>query len=224
MSDVLVSVWCATYNHKNYIRDALEGFVRQKTNFRYEVIIHDDASTDGTQEIIEKYHQQYPNIFVPIYEKENVYSKGINSFNSVGISYVRGKYVALCEGDDFWIDEYKLQKQVDFLESHPDYSMCCHAGYYVDESGYKLPGAFKTFDSDCTVDTDALIKKWICPTASIVYNFGKYMDNRFPPLKNAPCGDYPKIINFSIYGKLYFFSSIWSAYRISNSSVSAKWR
>lgn len=224
MSDVLVTIWCITYNHEKFIRDALEGFVRQETDFRYEVLIHDDASTDKTQAIIKEYQEKYPDIIIPIFEKENMHSKGIKLFDTIGIPHVKGKYVALCEGDDFWLDKHKLQKQVDFLESHPDYSMCCHAGYYVDEQGYKLPGEFRVFDSNCTVNTEDAIKMWICPTASIVYNFRDYLDNRFPQLKNAPCGDYPKIINFSLYGKIYYFSELWSAYRISDSSVSAQWR
>ncbi len=223
MSDILVSIWCTSFNHELFIRDALEGFVRQKTNFRYEIIIHDDASTDGTKQIIEEYQKKYPDLIIPIFQMQNQFSKGVSLFDTFGAKYVRGKYIAMCEGDDFWTDEEKLQKQVDFLEQHPDYSMCCHAGYYVDNEGYKLNGLFKKFDSDCTLDTDTVIKEWICPTASIVYNYEDYMNHRFPPLVDAPCGDYPKIINFSLYGKIYYFSEVMCAYRINETSLSASW-
>ena len=116
----LVSIDCITYNHKQYIRDAIEGFLMQITNFPVEILIHDDASTDGTAEIIREYEKQYPWLIKPVYQTENQYSKH-NSFISISkIQYGRalGKYIAFCEGDDYWTDHYKLQKQVDFLESN----------------------------------------------------------------------------------------------------------
>ena len=116
----LVSIDCITYNHKQYIRDAIEGFLMQITNFPVEILIHDDASTDGTVEIIREYEKQYPWLIKPVYQTENQYSKH-NSFISISkIQYGRalGKYIAFCEGDDYWTDHYKLQKQVDFLESN----------------------------------------------------------------------------------------------------------
>lgn len=122
----VVSICCATYNHVHFIRQCLDGFVMQKTDFPFEVLIHDDASTDGTQDIIREYEAKYPDIIKPIYQKENQYSKGVRVSLVYNYSRVRGKYVALCEGDDYWTDPYKLQKQVDFLEAHPDYVMCSH--------------------------------------------------------------------------------------------------
>lgn len=122
----MVSICCATYNHVLFIRQCLDGFVMQKTKFPIEILIHDDASTDGTQDIIREYEAKYPNIIKPIYQKENQYSKGVKVSLVYNYSRVKGKYIALCEGDDYWTDPYKLQKQVDFLESHPDYVMCSH--------------------------------------------------------------------------------------------------
>ena len=121
----VVSICCITYNHEPYIRDCLEGFVMQQTSFPFEVLIHDDASTDHTADIIREYEAKYPDIIKPIYQTENQYSKKIGSINAT-FNYPRaqGKYIALCEGDDFWNDENKLQIQYDFMEAHPDYSMC----------------------------------------------------------------------------------------------------
>ena len=119
----LVTIRCLTYNHEPYIRQCLEGFVMQQTNFRFEAIVHDDASTDGTAAIIKEYAEKYPNIIKPIFETENQYSKRDGSLRRIMDSHTRGKYVAMCEGDDYWIDPLKLQKQVDFLESHPDYGL-----------------------------------------------------------------------------------------------------
>ena len=126
MNKYLVAIKCATYNHEPYIRDALEGFVMQKTNFPFVAIVHDDASTDGTPDIIREYAAKYPDIIKPIYETENQYSKRDGSLRRIMNAAVEAsgaKYVALCEGDDYWTDPLKLQKQVDFLESHPDYSL-----------------------------------------------------------------------------------------------------
>ncbi len=123
--EVMVSVCCWTYNHEAYIRDALEGFVNQEVNFKYEVIIHDDASSDSTVSIINQYQQEYPEIIRLVIEKENQYSKGVSLIDIIA-PYVRGKYVAFCEGDDYWTDKEKLQQQVDFLETNYDYSACVH--------------------------------------------------------------------------------------------------
>lgn len=125
MDKPLVSIVCLTYNHKNYIRDALNGFVMQKTNFDFEVIIHDDASTDGTSAIIKEYARKYKFI-VPILQKENQWSKGKTLSKTFIYPKIRGKYVAFCEGDDYWTDENKLQIQVNCLEDNPDAFLCFH--------------------------------------------------------------------------------------------------
>lgn len=120
----LLTVYCAAYNQEAYIRRTLEGFVMQRTNFRFVAYVHDDASTDSTAAIIREFAEKYPELIIPVYETENQWSKG--NFNRIMFDHFKGKYVALCEGDDFWTDPDKLQKQVDFLESHPDYNLVCH--------------------------------------------------------------------------------------------------
>ena len=126
-NDCLVSVLCTAYNHEQYIRSALESFVSQQTDFAFEVLVNDDASTDGTAAIIREYEEKYPEIIRPFYQAENQFSKGIGTiYENIFYPNARGKYFAFCEGDDYWTDESKLQRQVDFLESHPDYSACVH--------------------------------------------------------------------------------------------------
>lgn len=122
----LVSIICATYNQKKFIAQAIEGFLMQKVNFPIEIIIHDDASTDGTAEIVKTYEKKYPDLIKGIYQTENQYSKKVRIWETILYPIARGKYIAECEGDDFWIDPQKLQKQVDFLEAHPDYSLVTH--------------------------------------------------------------------------------------------------
>lgn len=129
MSMPIVSISCITYNHVNYIRAAIDGFLMQKTTFPFEILIHDDASTDGTEDIIREYERKYPDIIKPIYETENQWSKGIRGSAVFNFPRARGKYIALCEGDDYWTDPYKLQKQVDFMEANEEYSLC--VGGYI---------------------------------------------------------------------------------------------
>lgn len=125
MNTPLVSISCITYNHAHYIKDALEGFLMQQTNFPFEVLIHDDCSTDGTDKIIREYAERYPDIIKPMYETVNQYSQGKPIGSMIwNIPRAKGKYIAICEGDDYWSDALKLQKQVDFLEANPSYGLC----------------------------------------------------------------------------------------------------
>ena len=128
----MVTIRCITYNHEPYIRQCLEGFVIQKTNFRFEVVVHDDASTDGTASIIREYAEKYPNIIKPIFEIENQYLKGgFKQINKImEEKFIYGKYLADCEGDDYWIDPLKLQKQVDIMEANSN-AMLCHTGFHT---------------------------------------------------------------------------------------------
>ena len=137
--ETLVSIRCVTYNQEKYISQALDSFLMQKTNFPFEIVVHDDASTDKTIEIIKEYEKKFPDIVKPIYETENQYSKKDNSLDLIILSHLKGKYTAYCEGDDFWTNKNKLQKQVDFLEQNPDYGFCCTDVdiYYEDKKKYQ---------------------------------------------------------------------------------------
>ena len=129
MSEKLVSIFCLTYNHVGYIRDALDGFVNQKTNFKYDVFVYDDASTDGTSDILMKYQEMYPDVFNVYISERNTW-KDENRYKflyDLEIKNLNAKYVAVCEGDDYWTDPLKLQKQVDILEKNQKISLCCHA-------------------------------------------------------------------------------------------------
>jgi len=136
-SQILVSICCITYNHASFIRKALDGFLMQlppscvpqgvKMSNWCEILIHDDCSTDGTTEIIKEYASKYPDLIFPLYEIENQYSKGhVSDIDMYNYLRAKGKYIAYCEGDDYWTNPLKLQKQIDFLESHLEYSICMH--------------------------------------------------------------------------------------------------
>ena len=128
---IKVAINCLVYNHEPYLRDCLEGFVMQQTDFPFVAIVHDDASTDHSADIIREYAAKYPDIIRPIYETENQWSKSDGSLTKImdaAIDATGAKYVAICEGDDYWMDPLKLQKQVDFLEEHSDYRSGVGAG------------------------------------------------------------------------------------------------
>lgn len=218
----LVAIRCITYNHESYIRDALEGFVMQKTNFPFVAIVHDDASTDTTADIIREYAEKYPDIIRPIFETENQYSKAGNPLGRImqeAIELVGAKYVAMCEGDDYWTDPYKLQKQVDFLESHPEYGMCYTKirrydqikSKFIDEWG----GPYESF-------SDLLVGNTI-PTVSVLLRADMiklYMDDIKPEEQNWKMGDYPKWLYISAKSRIKFLPEITGVYRILNQSAS----
>lgn len=168
--EVLVTIRCCAYNHERFIRQCLEGFVMQKADFRFEAIVHDDASTDNTAAIIREYAEKYPDIIKPIYETENQYSKHDGSLMRIMNAHTRGKYIAMCEGDDYWTDPYKLQKQVDFLESHPDYVMCSSRfDKYWQESDVLEEDPDKDFEG-ADYDLQNLIGgKWLTQTLTVMY-------------------------------------------------------
>jgi len=143
----LVSVCCTAFNHEHYITEALDGFLMQTTDFPFEIIVRDDCSTDRTAEIIRRYEQQYPLIIKPIYEIENQYSQGVAPMSPV-FEQSKGEYLALCEGDDYWTDEHKLQYQMDFLSANLDYSVCYTAATVIDDEGQVIEYNKNLGDSD----------------------------------------------------------------------------
>ena len=130
----LVSICCITYNHEQFIREAVDGFLMQKTDFPIEIIIHDDASIDGTTKIIKEYQGKHAELIKLIIQTENQYKTRGFGFLVDLFQQAQGKYIALCEGDDYWTDPLKLQKQVDFLEANPDYSLVSHRRKVYDEN------------------------------------------------------------------------------------------
>lgn len=187
----LVSVCCITYNHGPFIRQCLDGILMQTTNFSFEVLIHDDASTDETQAIIKEYQRKFPGIVKPMIQKENQYSKGLRGINvHFNFPRVSGKYIAMCEGDDYWTDPYKLQKQVDFLESNTQYSICVHHALKIDENQKESNFLVKTKSSnnDFNVEDVLSVNGQFAPTAS--YLFKKEVLLELPEwMIHAPAGD-----------------------------------
>ncbi len=133
--EIIVSILCAAYNQENYIGEALDSLLMQETNFSYEILLHDDASTDGTTDIVKEYAARYPEKICLFLEEENKFQKNIDFWKEVGKKHPPARYIAFCEGDDYWTDPHKLQKQYDALEAHPECDMCACCAAMVSEDG-----------------------------------------------------------------------------------------
>ena len=211
---IAVTILCTAYNHERYIRDALEGFVMQKTSFPFEVLVHDDASTDKTADIIREYEEKYPDIIKPIYQTENQHSKKIPITRTFLLPRAQGKYIALCEGDDYWIDPMKLQKQYDFMEANPEYSMCaCSTQWYNMKTGIIESRGKVEKDVDITLEEMIAGKKRrYFQYASIFIKADVYV--QFPNWRTRfPIGDYPLTVLAALNGKVRMLADVMSVYR-----------
>ncbi|MCC3869510.1 glycosyltransferase [Terrisporobacter mayombei] len=214
--EIMVSISCITYNHEKYIEQTIQSFLMQKTNFKYEILIHDDASTDSTPEIIKKYHKKYPNIIKPLLQKENQWSKGVTIINyTFNHKRAKGKYIALCEGDDYWTDPYKLQKQIEYMESNANCSLCTHAVDIIDENSEEIMNIIRPKNSNSRIDSREFIAGggMFIGTNSIVYR-KRLMDNPPDWYFDAPVGDYPLQIFLAINGEVYYMDESMATYRV----------
>ena len=217
MNKPLVSVCCITYNHQDYIEDCINGFLKQELNYDIEFLIHDDASTDKTQSIIKSLVGDDPR-FKLILRNKNIKSTGKAIF-PILFEKAQGKYIALCEGDDYWTDPLKLQKQVDFLENNSEYVISCHNSNIVDGDG-NFKKLFNKFKIPETTETKYLITEpWYIPTASVVFrkNHLSFPEWYFK-VKN---GDYALYLLLTYKKNLIHYDNVvMSAYRIHGKGVS----
>jgi len=208
---IKVSVFCLAYNHEKYIRKCLDGFVMQKTTFPFEVLVHDDASTDNTAEIIREYAQKYPDIIKPILQTENQYSKGVRIIATFLRDKAAGEYVAWCEGDDCWTDCNKLQKQIDFLDSHPDYS-CCYHRVLRNDLTHNTISYIPNMDKSREFRLDEIVKK------GAVFQLSSFVIRRQIYLQMPDCfrakgfGDIALYMYGAICGKCHVLSDVMSTY------------
>ena len=212
---VEVSIVCCVYNHEKYLEKALQGFINQVTDFKYEIIIHDDASTDKSADIIREYALKYHNI-KPIYQKENQYSQNISIAKEFIIPQINGKYVALCEGDDYWIDCKKLQKQYDFMENHPNIAMTTHGYNMIRANSGELIQEYHCMNSSGYFTFEHLLSNLNIPqTATFFMRKSVYVDrlDKFIP---CPVGDFQMRLYAFLEGGVYYDDCIMSVYRIAS--------
>lgn len=214
----LVSISCLTYNHSNYIKDCLDGMLMQKTNFSFEILIHDDASKDGTIEVIEEYQKKYPDIIKPIIQKDNQYSKGQRGMNiTYNFNRAKGKYIAMCEGDDYWTDDLKLQKQIDFLEQNVDYDASFHDVdiTFKEEISSYFKRNHKFLDGVQTVYfKDFINRNFHIPTCSFVFRKNKI--NPPPFYDRMIYGDFILFSCALVNSKAFVFYEKMGVYRQNN--------
>ncbi|HJF69447.1 MAG TPA: glycosyltransferase [Butyricimonas virosa] len=207
----LVSIDCITYNQAPYIRQCLEGFLMQKTTFLFEILIHDDASTDGTSDIIREYETKYPDLIKPIYQKENQYSKGIGISATFQFPRAKGKYIAICEGDDYWIDPLKLQKQVDFLEKNSSYGMIFSRAVIYNQNKKMNTGIL----GKPNVSFYELLIRNSIPTLTVVLKRElvlEYLDKIVPISKKLAMGDYPMWLWVALKSDIAFLPDVTAVY------------
>ncbi len=208
----MVSVCCTTFQHGKFITEAIEGFLMQETNFPVEIIIRDDASKDGTSEIVAEYAAKFPNVIRPILEKENTWSKGVRPMATC-MSYAQGKYIALCEGDDYWTDPLKLQKQVDFLESENNVG---YVAVFHKVKVVRVESEVMCYQPEIDTNTvyrfDDLVRGWFIPTASLVFrNVIKH--NIFLKFVDVISGDRLLTALLADKGNFYYMNEVMGAYR-----------
>ena len=210
--DILVSINYMTHNHEMYVCQALDSFLIQKTNFAWEILVHDDASEDSTADIIREYADRYPDLIKPVYQSENQYAKGLK-IEHINVQRAQGKYIAFCDGDDYWCDPYKLQKQVDHMEAHPECSMCFHKVKLTRGDSGKIKGYLGSYYENCLVPVEDMIG-WVkfSQISSILY---RRQCVEHPPYfyLQAPVNDVFLVLSLAIQGNIYYLNEAMSVYR-----------
>jgi len=215
----VVSICCTTYNHEPYIENTIIGFLTQETSFPFEIIIHDDASTDKTRIKLLEYEKRYKRIFRIIQQTENQYSKGVNVLFEKLIPHAQGDYIALCEGDDFWINKEKLSLQEKALRENPGISICIHNAIILNERTQTQ----RIFNLSTLPETlgpkDVLRRRWFAPTASFFFR-RKLLEEKNPANIER---DIDLLFHMSLKGRIFYSQEPLSAYRyLSAGSLSEK--
>ena len=213
---LLVSIVCLTYNHAPYIRQCLDGFLMQKCDFDFEVLIHDDASTDGTSDIIREYAKNYPHIVKPIFQTENQFTKGLQGVNMrFKFPRAKGKYIAMCEGDDYWTNPLKLKIQVDYLEENSDHVLSFHNVKVVDKSDKIIVNDRLTVNDDVSYPGEAMNTVFM-PTLSLVFRNHIIDYKNFPKVFN---GDAYLLGLLSPHGKARYHGFFGANYRMHTGGI-----
>ncbi len=220
---VVVAIKCLVYNHEPYLRQCLDGFVMQKTNFVFVAIVHEDCSTDGSADIIREYERKYPDIIKPIYEKENQYIKHDGSLRRIvndAVMATGAKYIACCEGDDYWTDSYKLQKQVDILERHPDVTLVYTGFNNVDVKSNVIKRPYYEYIRHKSKGGDILhnlMYRNFIMTLTVCYRRKLHLTNVY--INNPAPFDYGLSLAAAMYGKIAYIPMATGNYRLTPGSM-----
>lgn len=211
-----VTVYCLAFNHEQYIGKTLQGFLEQEVSIPFHVIVHDDASTDGTRQVIQEYVSRRPELFTVILQEENQYSKKIPIYNTFIEPRITTKYCCICEGDDYWSDPHKIQLQYEYLEAHPECSMCVHNTERIDADGNSLRQPFSLLEEDRDYTAADVIEAGpggLFHTTSYMYRTEQR--KQMPDCYAVPdVGDYPLSIFMSTQGHIHYIAQTMSMYRV----------
>lgn len=206
-----VAVFMVTYNHAPFIQQAIEGVLMQQTDFPVKLFIGEDCSTDGTWEQCLHYKEKYPDRIELLLSEKNIGGVA-NAQRVYPACFAYGDYTAMCEGDDYWTDPHKLQKQIDFLEANPDFAICFHNTEIIYEDGSREPHLFNSSQSEVTTFEDLAGGNYI-QTVSCVYRNGLFGD--FPAWSSSlALGDWSLHLLNAQYGKIKFIDEVMAVYRV----------
>ncbi len=210
-----ITVVVMTYNQKDYIAKTLESILAQKIDTNFDILVHDDCSEDGTYEIVLGYQKKFPNKIKIIHQNERKFLK--DGFNMMIYKYVvpciKSKYIAYCDGDDYWCNIHKLKKQYDFMETHKDYSMCFHSSYQLKQNGDMSSKWFIQGDRDVNMHDLINENLGICVATSSIF-LKSYVFKNFPDWRKNFCvEDFPMYIMAAMHGKIHQFSDVMCVYR-----------
>lgn len=211
----LVSVFMITYNHEKYISKALDSILSQIVNFRYEIVIGEDCSKDKTRQILLEYSNKFPAIINLILHEHNV---GASQNQFITLNACRGKYIAICEGDDYWIDQYKLQKQIDFMELNPSYSLVYGKVSIFNNEKNRFLKVF--FGKECGGVTGLIVNGNTIPTLTTLFRRDLYIEYINAGILKWKMGDFPLWIFLASKGDVFFMDEVFGVYRRSSGTAS----
>jgi glycosyltransferase involved in cell wall biosynthesis len=220
--EVCVLVLC--FNHAKFIRQSLDSILGQRVSFRVEIMVHDDASTDGSADILREYDTQYPGIFRLVLQTENQYKKGIKPWFEYMMPNARGKYIAICDGDDYWTSEDKLQKQVSFLDAHPECMLTAAAYKTVDDKTgaeeiiiRELPRSEEQGNDGFDITVKRWLEQWLTKSVTLVFRTQAFNVQQLYKYQNPR--DTHLIYTILSQGNGYYFKDVLGAYRIHGGGV-----
>ena len=219
-----------TYNHADYIEDAICSFLRQETTFPFKIFIHDDCSTDGTSEIVLRYAKQYPNIIDAVVESQNIYHRDIKWIDEISRQHQIGKYRAFCEGDDYWIDIYKLQKQIEYMERHPNCTISITNGSKLEANTKEILENFDKEELLFAKSNHVITLENFCelkypPTASYVFRFSALQGIDEDIHSECTAGDIKMRLYSMTKGYCFYFADKTCIYRINVAkSATMRWK
>jgi glycosyltransferase involved in cell wall biosynthesis len=204
-----LSVMMITYNHERFIAQALESVLAQQVNFDYEIVIGEDCSTDGTRAIIMDFHRRYPGRIVPLMRDQNI---GAARNAEATLLVCRGHYLALLEGDDYWTSREKLERQVNFLDTHPGSSMCCHRVQFLDETGFAEAGVFPSLPAGPYTIEDLLKGNFVMTCSAVLRrDLVPALPRWFREMK---LGDWPMFALAARHGTIELMDEVMAVYRV----------